>query len=103
MLAKQFLQRMDEVSLRPSVISFNNVINACAFSSKVDDDHDEVLTIALDVLKRAQDGAGANWITYQTAVRVICTFATDPGLFICPPRLQWTRFLVYCSLRILSF
>ena len=81
MLASQFLQRMKEVSLRPSVISFNNVINACAFSSQIDDDPDEVLGIALDVLKEAQDGPGANWITYQTVFRVISTFAADPGLF----------------------
>lgn len=81
MLARQFLQRMKEVSLRPSVISLNNVINACAFSSKKNDDPDKVLEIALDVLKEAQDGPGANWITYQTAIRVICTFTEDPGLF----------------------
>jgi pentatricopeptide repeat protein len=77
--AMQILRRIQSVALRPGCVSFNNVINACAFSNHPDDDPDAVLRIALDVLKEAHEGPGANWITYQGTIRVICSFVSDPG------------------------
>lgn len=81
-VAMQILRRMQSVALRPGCVSFNNVINACAFSNHPDDDPELVLQIALDVLKEAQDGPGANWITYQGTIRVICSFVSDAGKHI---------------------
>jgi pentatricopeptide repeat protein len=75
-LALKILRRMESVALRPATASFNSVINACAFSSH-DDDPKVVLQIALDALREAQDGPGANWISYQTVLRVVCTFEQD--------------------------
>jgi len=79
LLASQFLQRMVEVSLRPSIVSYNNVLNACAFSSKTGDDPKVILNIAMEMLNEAQEGPGANWISYQTALRVIGSFEKDSG------------------------
>ena len=78
-LAAQFLLRMEDVSLRPGIVSYNNVINACAFSSKTEDDPETVLQIAMDVLAKAQKGPGANRITYQGALRVVCCFEKNAG------------------------
>lgn len=78
-LALQLLSRIQSVALRPGTVSFNNVINACAFSNHPKDDPSSILRIALQVLKEAQDGPGANWITYQSTIRVICTFEVDSG------------------------
>lgn len=80
--AVQILRRMQSVALRPGCVSFNNVINACAFSNHPDDDPESILQIALDVLKEAQGGPGANWITYQGTIRVICSFVSDPGKYV---------------------
>lgn len=80
-LALQILRRVQSVALRPGSVSFNNIINACAFSNHPDDDPASILQIALDVLKEAQEGPGANWITYQTTIRVICSFEADPGTY----------------------
>jgi pentatricopeptide repeat protein len=77
--AMQILRRIQSVALRPGCVSFNNVINACAFSSHPEDDPETILQIALDVLKEAQEGPGANWITYQGTIRVICSFVADRG------------------------
>ena len=79
--AMNTLRRMQSVALRPGSVSFNNVINACAFSNHPDDDPEKVLKIALDVLKEAQDGPGANWITYQGTIRVVCNFVSDAGKY----------------------
>jgi pentatricopeptide repeat protein len=78
-LALQILRRIQSVALRPGSVSFNNVINACAFSGHPNDDPGSILQIALEVLKEAQEGPGANWITYQSAIRVICSYEVDPG------------------------
>lgn len=75
-LALKILRRMESVALRPSTPSFNNVINACAFSSQRDDPV-KILEIARTALREAQEGPGANWISYQTALRVVCTFEQD--------------------------
>jgi hypothetical protein len=78
-IAMQILRRIQSVALRAGCVSFHNVINACAFSNHPEDDPEATLKIALDVLKEAQDGPGANWITYQGTIRVICSFVSDPG------------------------
>ena len=91
-VAMQILRRMQSVAVQPSCVSFNNVINACAFSNHPDDDPESVLQIALDVLKEAQDGPGANWITYQSTIRVICSFVSDPGKYIELPKWIRNRF-----------
>jgi hypothetical protein len=76
-LALKILRRMQSVALGPQTVSYNNVLNACAFSTHPDDDPATILEIAMDVLRETQQGPGANWITYQTAIRVICTFEQD--------------------------
>lgn len=76
-LALDVLHRMEEVSLRPVTVSFNNVLNACAFSRHEEDKPDISLKIALDTLRLAQTGPGANWITYQTTIRVISSCVED--------------------------
>ena len=48
--------------------------------------------LELDVLKEAQDGPGANWITYQSTIRVICSFVSDPGKYIELPKWIRNRF-----------
>jgi hypothetical protein len=77
-LALQILRRLQSVALKPTTISFNNVLNACAFSNHKDDDTEAVIQIALDVLREAQEGTGANWITYHTTIRVLCSLEEDP-------------------------
>jgi hypothetical protein len=84
-LALKILRRMESVAVRPATVSYNNVINACAFSSR-DDNPAEVLRIAFDTLREAQEGPGANWITYQTMLRVVCSFEQDESV-----RWQRTR------------
>jgi len=97
-LAAQFLLRMEEVSLRPGIVSYNNVINACAFSSKTKDDPETVLQIAMDVLAKAQKGPGANRITYQGALRVVCCFEKNTGETVW---LVWFG-ICFCFGRILT-
>jgi hypothetical protein len=75
-LALKILRRMESVAVRPATVCYNNVLNACAYSSK-DDKPTEVLQIALDTLREAQERPGANWITYQTVLRVVCSFEQD--------------------------
>lgn len=72
------LQRMKHVALRPLTITYNNILNACAFSDPVEDDAKEVLYISVNMLKEAKETCGANFITYSTALRVIGTFEKDP-------------------------
>ena len=78
LLALRMLRRMQSVALRPETVSYNNVLNACAFSSHSEEFPEQILQIALTVLREAQKGPGANWITYQTAIRVVCRFEPDP-------------------------
>lgn len=76
-IALRMLRRMESVALRPQTVSYNNVLNACAFSNHRDDDPQKILDVALGVLNEAQKGPGANWITYQTVLRVLCSFCND--------------------------
>jgi hypothetical protein len=70
---------MQSVALTPQTVTYNNVINACAFSGHPKDDPKEVLQIALELLREAQQTCGANHITYGTSLRVICNFEADPS------------------------
>jgi hypothetical protein len=72
------LKRMKNVSLRPLTITYNNILNACAFSDRMEENRQEVLDIAMLMLKEAQETCGANFITYGTSLRVIGTFEDDP-------------------------
>lgn len=76
-IALKLLRRMKSVSLRPLTITYNNILNACAFSDTERDNKQEVLLIAMAMLKEAQDTCGANFITYGTCLRVIGTFEGD--------------------------
>ena len=76
-IAVQVQRRMKQVSIRPITITFNNIMNACAFSDPHDDDRVEILEIALKALKEAQETCGANFITYGTCLRVIGNFEFD--------------------------
>jgi hypothetical protein len=71
------LRRMKSVSLRPMIVTYNNIINACAFSCHPDDDPSVVLRIALEALQEAQTTCGANFITYGTCLRAIANFEKD--------------------------
>jgi hypothetical protein len=68
---------MRDVSVRPSTITFNNALNACAYSTKVYCDQKEVLDIATVLLNEAKGTVGANYITYATYIRVIRFFVMD--------------------------
>jgi hypothetical protein len=68
---------MKDVALRPHTITYNCVLNACAFSRVVGEDRKEILNIALDTLKEAQEICGANFISYGTCLRVIALFEDD--------------------------
>lgn len=68
---------MEHVALRPLTITYNNILNACAFSDPHEEDHMEILDIALRILKEAKETCGANFITYGTCLRVIGNFEDD--------------------------
>lgn len=76
-IALQILRRMEHVALRPLTITYNNILNACAFSDPRESDRKEVVEIAMDILREAQDTCGANFITYGTCLRVIGNFEDD--------------------------
>ena len=67
---------MKHVSLRPLTITYNNILNACAFSD-LKENRQEILDVAMLMLKEAQDTCGANFITYGTCLRVIGLFEGD--------------------------
>ena len=68
---------MKEVAIRPITITYNNALNACAYSSKGYDDKKEVIQVATMLLKEARETTGANYISYLTYVRVIRFFVDD--------------------------
>jgi hypothetical protein len=70
---------MQSVALTPVTVTYNNVMNACAFSDHSKDDCKEVLRIALELLREAQQTCGANYITYGTSLQVIYNFEADPS------------------------
>jgi hypothetical protein len=73
----QILRRMQDVALRPLTITYNNILNACAFSDPREGDRKEVVDIAMNILREAQETCGANFITYGTCLRVIGNFEDD--------------------------
>ena len=68
---------MKSVALRPLIVTYNNVINACAFAGHPDDDPKAILRIALETLEEAQETCEPNYITYGTCLRVIGNFEKD--------------------------
>lgn len=68
---------MKDVSVRPSTITYNNALNACAYSTKTYTDKKEILDIATVILNEAKGSVGANFITYGTYIRVIRFFVMD--------------------------
>lgn len=76
-LAVQLVNRMKEVAIRPITITYNNALNACAYSDKNIDDRKEVMQVATMILKEAQETSGANYITYSTYLKVIRYFVYD--------------------------
>ena len=78
-IAFKMLNRMKHVSLRPLTITYNNILNACAFSDPKLEQRKEILDLAMLMLKEAQETCGANFITYSTCLRVIGTFEEEPA------------------------
>jgi len=70
-IAVQLVNRMKEVAIRPITITYNNALNACAYSDRERDDRNEVIQVAAMILKEAQETSGANCISYSTYLRVI--------------------------------
>ena len=76
-IALQLLRRMQEVALRPPTVTYNNVLNACAYADNSNDHPDEILDIAQSVFEEAKSLCNPNYITYSTYLRVICRFVKD--------------------------
>jgi hypothetical protein len=76
-IAASLLKRMRDVSVRPSTITYNNALNACAYSSKVHCDPKEIVDIAKVLLNEAKGTVGANYITYGTYIMVLHFFVAD--------------------------
>ena len=72
-VALDILRRMQSVAVAPHIPTYNNVLNACAFSVHPKDDPEQVFDIAMTVFKEARQAVGANHITYLTMLRVINT------------------------------
>lgn len=77
LIAVQILRRMQEVSLRPPTVTYNNVLNACAFANHPDDVPDEILDISTKVFEEAKETCGLNYITFGAYLRVISRFVKD--------------------------
>ncbi len=76
-IAIRLVNRMKEVAIRPITITYNNALNACAFSDRDFDDRKEVMQVATMILKEAQETSGANYISYSTYLRVVRFFVSD--------------------------
>ena len=76
-IALQILRRMQEVALRPPTVTYNNVLNACAFADSPDDHLEEILDIAEKVFEETNISCSPNYITYSAYLRVICRFVKD--------------------------
>ena len=76
-IALQLLRRMQEVALRPPTVTYNNVLNACAYADSSNDP--SVLDIAEEVFGEAKSLCNPNYITYSAYLRVICRFVKDPA------------------------
>lgn len=76
-IAVSLIKRMKDVAIRPATITYNNALNACAYSSSHYEDRKDVLEIAKVILKEAQKNEGANYITYGTFIRVVRFFVMD--------------------------
>ncbi|KAL7558695.1 hypothetical protein ACA910_013413 [Epithemia clementina (nom. ined.)] len=76
-VALDILRRMQSAAVAPLIETYNNVLNACAFSIHPQDDPKEVFHIAQTVFEEARKTVGANHITYLTMLRVVNTQITE--------------------------
>uniref|UniRef100_A0A7S2YMD2 Pentacotripeptide-repeat region of PRORP domain-containing protein n=1 Tax=Entomoneis paludosa TaxID=265537 RepID=A0A7S2YMD2_9STRA len=76
-IAEQLLRRMQSVALKAETITYNSVLNACAYSVHPDDSPEEVLRIAFRILDEVRLKSGANHITYMTMLRVVNSQVND--------------------------
>lgn len=76
-IAVRLVHRMKEVAIRPITITYNNALNACAYSDGERDDELVVMQVATMILKEAQETSGANCISYSAYLRVIRFFVSD--------------------------
>eukprot|EP00536_Pseudo-nitzschia_multiseries_P001138 jgi/Psemu1/234305/estExt_Genewise1.C_140097 len=76
-IAVRLVSRMKEVAIRPIIITYNNALNACAYSDCKIDDPRDVMHVATMILEEAQESGGANYISYNTYLRVIRYFVHD--------------------------
>lgn len=76
-IAVRLVHRMKEVAIRPITITYNNALNACAYSNRQKDNRQEVIDIASMILTEAQASCGVNYITYSTYHRVVRYFVYD--------------------------
>lgn len=65
------------MALRPMIVTYNNVINACAYADDPNDDPEDILRIALETLDEAQETCEPNYITYGTCLRAITNLKKD--------------------------
>ena len=76
-IALQLLRRMQEVALRPPTVTYNSVLNACAYANTSEDHPDEILDIAEQVFEEAKSLCNPNYITYSSYLKVIRRFVHD--------------------------
>jgi hypothetical protein len=76
-VAVRMLGRMKSVAIRPVTMTYNNVLNACAYSDRLLDNREQILDLALMVFNEARDTVGANSITYGSYIRVIRFFVDN--------------------------
>mmetsp|Transcript_3301 Transcript_3301/g.9241 ORF Transcript_3301/g.9241 Transcript_3301/m.9241 type:complete len:877 (+) Transcript_3301:291-2921(+) len=72
-IAEKILRRMESVALKAGTVTYNSVLNACAFSLHPEDDREEVLQIASRMWEEVRQNNRPNYITYQTMLRVVST------------------------------
>ena len=88
-VALDILRRMQSAAVAPLIETYNNVLNACAFSVHPKDRPKRVFEIAMKVFEEARNTVGANHITYLTMLRVINTQVSDKE-----KKWQWVREMV---------
>jgi hypothetical protein len=76
-VAVRMVGRMKAVAIRPVTMTYNNVLNACAYSDRTVDNREQILDLALMVFEEAKGTVGANNITYASYIRVIRFFVDN--------------------------
>lgn len=67
-MALELLRRVQSVALQPQTVTFNNVINACAFSDPDEEDPDAILETAVSILNEMDK---PNCISYWTTSKYL--------------------------------